>query len=287
MRFAPAVAVAGLALALGVAACSSSPSDATEGSEASAYSTTATPLRESTDPIELRLASVENVLGLGLKAITLWNRNTETNGRDLWMTIRSSDGSVSRAWQTRENIVGLRAVQFTTGRTRFVGEEHTLRGSTYDVERTYSKTEFWLDVTLDTANGTIGPTLGLAKRGLGGNDYTYTVDASTDPLATRIGQIDDMHTAVGTEARARLLTLDPSQGREKNGKKLVLVLVDAEAYRVFPLALGVNRENNFAFAGPRELVFDAIEQAPDYRETTTRYAITWTETRAPSIRRVP
>lgn len=285
MRFLPALALVSAALVS--AGCSATPYEPAEGDAASA-TTTATPLRASTDPTELQLASVEKVLGFGIKAITLWNRNTETNGRDLWLTIRSSDGAVSRAWRTRENILDITSVQLTTGRTRFIGQEHTEWGSIYETPRPVSQTEFWLDVNLDTAGGGIGPSVQLERRGLQpGTDRTYAVDATTDPLSSLIGQIDGMHTAVGTEARARLITLDPTQGREKNGKKLVLVLVDAEAYRVFPLALAVNRENNFAFAGPRELVFDAIEQAPDYRETTKRYAITWTDTRAPSIRPLP
>ncbi len=276
-----------LFLCLTASGCAAPADELDEGSEASAYSTSATALRASTDPIEIQLASVERVLGLGLKSITLWNRDTETNGRDLWMTIASADGTVTRAWRTRENILDVKSVQFTTGRTRLIGEEHTFHGSTYEGERTASKTEFWLDVTLDTTDGGIGPRLGLQKRWLGGDDHVYTVDATTDPLSTLIGQIDAMETAIGSASRARLLTLDPTHGRDRNGKKLVLVLVDGAGYRVFPLALSVNRARNLGFAGVAELAFDVIEQAPDSRETTKRYAVRWDETRTPSIQLVP
>lgn len=229
----------------------------------------------SADPLENRLAAVEGVLGLGLRAITMWERDTETNGRDVWLTLSPYTGP-GRTWKTNENILAIGSAQFTTGMTRFIGTESNPRPEGYAV------LPFWLDARIEQTPDGVSPTLHLTKQG-SGDPYEYTVEAREDELATMLGSIEEMDRSESGDHLARLFELAAPGGR----RDLVLVLTDRAAHHVFPLDLRVDGASQLGFADATAIEFETRERQADGEALTKRYQVSWDDVSEPSIQRAP
>lgn len=232
----------------------------------------------SEDALEQGLAAVEGVAGLGLKAITVWARDTEVNGRDLWLTLQT--GGTTLVWRTPEDVFSVHGMAFLPGLSRVKGTEHR-----YPADGGAAR-EFWLDVRLDQEGEVVGPTIHLKKDSLFGQ-REYTLDAVADERAAFMGQIDDLDKVESDAHLVRLFTLDPTAGAEAGAKELVLVLTDGEGHHVFPLGLTGTSAGELAFDDARAISFDVRATGPAGEQLETRYAVAWDAIERPSLRRLP
>lgn len=266
------------AAALLACACSGD-SEEEAGGAVSAVYTNRTRLTASSDPIELRLAAVEQTFGTSLRAYSVWSRDSGINGRDLWVTIRT--GASTRAWLTREDVRSLDAVQFTSTGTRVVATRDEYQGNGY--EGTWPATT-WLDLTLDVQGDAIGTTLGVTKRQLAFlNPYAYEVEASDDEFGAYLARVEDMRRVENADAMVRVFHVGATDPRAADDGHAVLVLTDREAHHVFPLAIRSSGIGNVRFVDRQAISLEVYEAADGREGVASRYTVTWDRPSAPSI----
>lgn len=272
----PLSLVAALAAAL-LSACASSPESEHDIADdsASIYGATETALHASKAAADTRLATIENVLGYGMKAVSVRMRDT-MNGRDVWLSMPANDGV--RVWRTREDAMSLDAVAYD-GTLKFV---YTARA-----QESWGNTDplhYTLSVFLGPDPAAPPKKIDLTVNALHGY-RSYSLDVTDDePYASLIGKLDDMVKITADDVMVRLFTLDEHANKPGSDKRYVVVLTDHGHDAVFPLDLKASRVAALSFANAKKITFDAYEGQPEKR---VQYEVSWRTLDAASIRRVP
>jgi hypothetical protein len=269
-----------LSVVIGLATIGCAPDDTTAPTEEGTddYTATSEALRASTDPNELRLAAVENVVGFGLRAVSVWQRDTE-NGRDLWLTMPTN--GTSRVWKAREDIFSLDGMQYAGGVVKFLFRTH---GWTTDGMANSLPVSLRVDLPPE------GSTSLTLTREQYAQVSSYTVDPAdptNEPFSSFVGQLEAMTRIENDRHMVRLFTLGSPDSTQELGKRLVLVLTDRDEHHVFPLELRVGRVSVLSFAAAPAGAQQVTFETHDVQDKMTKYAVRWQRAGSPSIRRVP